>query len=134
MGIFVHGRLIACGQIDQLGRQLENEGNYSMDLRAEPVGQELYEKLSALSGVKRIEQDAGGLMRIESSRDIRRDAVSLVMETGSVLTELHQRGGDLDEIYHRYFEKAGENDERAGVGKTGGKLRSLFHKERASGQ
>ena len=134
VGIFVHGRLIACGRIEDLGRQLENEGNWSLDLQAEPNKKELYEKLSDLAGVKRIEQDATGLMRIESSRDIRRDATALVMETGCVLTQLHQRGGDLDEIYHRYFEKAGETDERAGGNKSGGKLRSLFHKKQASGQ
>ncbi len=129
VGIFVSGRLIACGQIEELGKQLENEGNYSLDLQAEPESRQLYEKLSQLDGVKRIEQDAAGLLRIESSRDIRREATALVMETGCVLTQLHQRGGDLDEIYHRYFEKAGESDERAGGRHKSGKLRSLFHKE-----
>ena len=134
VGIFVHGKLIACGRIEELGKQLENEGNYSLDLQAEPDKKELYEKLSNLAGVKRIEQDASGLIRIESDRDVRRDVTDLVMTNGCVLCQLHQRGGDLDEIYHKYFEKAGENDERAGGGKTGGKLRSLFHKQQASGQ
>ncbi len=134
VGIFVHGKLIACGRIEELGKQLENEGNYSLDLQAEPDKKELYERLSALEGVKRIEQDASGLIRIESDRDVRRDVTDLVMTSGCVLCQLHQRGGDLDEIYHKYFEKAGENDERAGGGKTGGKLRSLFHRQQASGQ
>jgi ABC-2 type transport system ATP-binding protein len=33
-------------------------------------------------------------------------------ENGYTILHLHQRGGDLDEIYRRYFEKAGQEDER----------------------
>lgn len=134
VGIFVGGKLIACGRIDELGRQLESEGIHSLDMQAEPESKPLYEKLSQLEGIKRIEQDASGLVHIESDRDIRRDVIELVTESGCVLTQFHQRGGDLDEIYHRYFEKAGENNERTVSGQRGGKFRALFHRERASGQ
>ena len=35
VGIFVKGRMIACGRIDELGQQLQNEGLYMVDFRAE---------------------------------------------------------------------------------------------------
>ena len=37
VGIFVKGRMIACGRIDELGQQLQNEGLFMVDFRAEKV-------------------------------------------------------------------------------------------------
>ena len=31
-------------------------------------------------------------------------------DAGYLLSELHERGGDLDEIYRKYFEKAGGDE------------------------
>ena len=39
------------------------------------------------------------------------------------LADLIERGGDLDEIYHKYFEKAGELDDTA-VRKKAGRKRA----------
>ena len=47
----------------------------------------------------------------QSDRDIRRAVTRLAAERDWIIQQLHQRGGDLDEIYRRYFEKAGENDD-----------------------
>ena len=41
-----------------------------------------------------------------------RKALSAFLGKGNyTILHLHQRGGDLDEIYRLYFEKAGQNDE-----------------------
>lgn len=113
VGIFVKGELIACGRIDELGRQLQNEGRYILDLQAEGPDRDLHDLLAGISGVRSITRDADGLMHIESDRDIRREVGLLLAERDYPLLQLRQRGGDLDEIYRRYFEKAGERHDSA---------------------
>ncbi len=113
VGIFVRGRLIACGPIGQLGRQLQSEGRYLLELRTDRPGT-LAEALNGLEGVRTAEQGAEeGLLRVESVRDIRRELTMLAAERGCVLLELRQRGGDLEEIYRNYFEKAGDSHDDA---------------------
>lgn len=108
VGIFVKGKLIACGRIDELGRQLQNEGLYILELAAEPNDEGLRKIASSIEGVSTIHTDADGLMQIESRRDIRRELTRRLVENSYDLRLLRQRGGDLDEIYRRFFEKAGE--------------------------
>ena len=111
VGIFVQGRLVACGDIAQLGRQLENEGLYTLNLRMEPMDKAAQTALEALEGVQSVTRTTEGSLQVESDRDIRRAVTRLAAERDWIIQQLHQRGGDLDEIYRRYFEKAGENDD-----------------------
>lgn len=115
VGIFVKGKLIACGRIDELGRQLQNEGLYTLDLRVDAPDKHLKSLIADIPGVRSVTQDADGLMHIESGRDIRKEVTALLVEQDATLLQLRQRGGDLDEIYRRYFEKAGEQHDSAGV-------------------
>ncbi len=68
------------------------------------------------------EKEEKGNFRVEADRDIRRELTAGLAENGYAILELHQKGGDLDEIYRRYFEKAGEQDEISG----GRKKRSII--------
>lgn len=111
VGIFVKGDLIACGRIEELGKKLENEGLYILEIQVEPAERRLYDLIGALPGVRTVTQTAEGLVQIESNRDIRQEITTLLVENQYTLLELRQRGGDLDEIYRRYFEKAGEQDD-----------------------
>ena len=113
VGIFVKGHLIACGKINELGQQLQNEGLYILDLQASPCNEQLETLLKKISSVRSVSRDADDMIHIESSRDIRSDLTELVAANGYTLLQLHQRGGDLEEIYRRYFEKAGEEHEVA---------------------
>ena len=110
VGIFVKGRLIACGTIGELGRQLENDGRFLLELQAEPMDEALRDTLAAIPGVKEI-QPAGDSWEIVSSRDVRPDVTRATAERGAAILSLRQRGGDLDEIYRQYFEKAGDHDD-----------------------
>lgn len=126
VGIFVKGKLIACGRIEELGRQLENEGRYLLTLQADPGGEKLKNAIASLESVRSVEEGAGGVLRIDSSADIRPQVTALLSEYGQTTLLLRQEGGDLDEIYHRFFEKAGEPDEHgSSQGKTG-KIRSFL--------
>ena len=191
VGIFVKGRMIACGRIDELGQQLQNEGLYMVDFRAEKMEDEQHasehravvepgtargtmnaaaetlasametaiaakdggiagngtrrtaesmrvdrddsasdrlrpddrtvdqsvsetEELKTLvrgiEGVRLVGVKEDGTLHVESGRDIRAELFRKLTDAGYLLSELHERGGDLDEIYRKYFEKAGGDE------------------------
>ncbi len=119
VGIFVQGKLIACGPISELGKQLQNEGLSILDVMAQPLTPELHDLIRAQKEVTSLTWDADGLMHIESRKDIHRQLMKLLLEKGYDVTLLRQRGGDLDEIYRRYFEKAGEQHDHIHVDENG---------------
>lgn len=114
VGIFVKGRMIACGRIDELGQQLQNEGLYMVDFRAEKNNEYETEELKTLvrgiEGVRLVGVKEDGTLHVESGRDIRAELFRKLTDAGYLLSELHERGGDLDEIYRKYFEKAGGDE------------------------
>ena len=147
VGIFVKGRMIACGRIDELGQQLQNEGLYMVDFRAEktvdgPMAtehraevetgtargvmnaaaetlasahetstiDELKSLVRGIEGVRLVGVKEDGTLHVESGRDIRAELFRKLTGAGYLLSELHERGGDLDEIYRKYFEKAGGDE------------------------
>ena len=162
VGIFVKGRMIACGRIDELGQQLQNEGLYMVDFRAEKTAngqraaahrtvsdayaerdtmkttaetlasatetvtsgksggaaedraasetEELKALVRGIAGVRLVGVKEDGTLHVESGRDIRAELFQKLTDAGYLLSELHERGGDLDEIYRKYFEKAGGDE------------------------
>lgn len=157
VGIFVKGRMIACGRIDELGQQLQNEGLYMVDFRAENTAngqraatrravpdayaergamnataetlasatetetagkdggaasetEELKSLVRGIAGVRLVGVKEDGTLHVESGRDIRAELFQKLTDAGYLLSELHERGGDLDEIYRKYFEKAGGDE------------------------
>lgn len=111
VGIFVNGSLIACGTISELGRRMEREGKYTLELSAEPDNAALLSLLSQLKGVNGTERE-GERILVHSREDIRRRVTLELTANGYTLLELRQKGGDLDEIYSRYFEKAEREQQR----------------------
>ena len=162
VGIFVKGRMIACERIDELGQQLQNEGLYMVDFRAEKSAngpmttehrtavetgteqgamnataetlasttetvtsgksggaaedraasetEELKSLVRGIAGVRLVGVKEDGTLHVESGRDIRAELFRKLTDAGYLLSELHERGGDLDEIYRKYFEKAGGDE------------------------
>ena len=162
VGIFVKGRMIAFGRIDELGQQLQNEGLYMVDFRAEKSAngpmttehrtavetgteqgamnataetlasttetvtsgksggaaedraasetEELKSLVRGIAGVRLVGVKEDGTLHVESGRDIRAELFRKLTDAGYLLSELHERGGDLDEIYRKYFEKAGGDE------------------------
>ncbi len=131
VGIFVAGKLIACGPIKELGRQLESEGSYILELSVEPDDGTLEKKLAELEGVSSVTRQEE-IIHVESTGDIRPRLMPLLLEGGYQLLHLHLRGGDLDEIYRRYFEKAGESGEHpTAERKRPGILEQLWKKQKS---
>lgn len=104
VGIFVEGRLVACGDMKELSRQIEKEGKYSLELQTEPDNAAVEQLLKRMAGVESVERE-GGLLVVRSHEDLRRRATLELAANGYTLLQLRQKGGDLDEIYSQYFAK-----------------------------
>ena len=104
VGIFVKGKLIACGPIETLGKQLEKEGHFVTEIQAEPMDERLPQLLESIETVKAVNREGQSLI-IDSTEDIRKEMVRRLVEQGYALLGLKQKGGELDEIYRQYFEQ-----------------------------
>ena len=112
VGIFVEGRLVACGAIDELGRQTQSGDSCTLELDASPDDKGLEELLRSLDGVQEMYREGTGWV-LHSAADLRPQVCQRLIGAGYVPQRLHQRGGDLDEIYHKYFEKAGDDHDQS---------------------
>lgn len=105
VGLFVDGKLIACGRIEELARQIQQEGHYALETAALPDDRGFLELLQGLGNVDQVERE-GEIYVVRSHSDTKRELLRKSLDAGYTLTHLRQRGNDLDEIYRRYFEKA----------------------------
>ena len=110
VGIFVEGQLVACGKIEDLGNQVQQENHYSMELQVEPCDDRLLGAIAGQDGVQSIEKE-GNMFIVQSAKDMRKALSAFLGKGNYTILHLHQRGGDLDEIYRLYFERAGQIDE-----------------------
>lgn len=111
VGIFVDGSLIASGTLAELEEQIRKDGTYLLELNVHPCDDKLLGMLYQQEGIEKIAKE-GTTFLITSREDIRSQITKFLGEHNYTILHLHQRGGDLDEIYRRYFEKAGQSDER----------------------
>lgn len=110
VGIFVEGSLIACGTLPELEEAIRKETGYLLEVEVHPCDDQLLGMLYQQKGLTRIEKE-GEKFIISSTEDIRSALTQFLGEHNYTVYHLHQRGGDLDEIYRQYFERAGQNDE-----------------------
>jgi ABC-2 type transport system ATP-binding protein len=106
VGIFVEGKLVASGHIESLGKQVLSDGIMAIEFAAYPDNEELVELIKSIQGVKEVKREKG-MFLINSSEDIRSILSSQAVRKGYSLSHLRLRGGDLDDIYRRYFSKEG---------------------------
>lgn len=110
VGIFVEGSLIACGTLPELEKRIQEDGTYLLEVDVEPCDDQVLGMLATQPGILDIRKEGRRFM-ISSKKDIRPQLTRFLGEHDYTVMHLHQRGGDLDEIYRRYFEKAGQKDE-----------------------
>ena len=90
VGIFVDGSLIACGTIAELGKKMEREGKYTLELSAEPDNEALPRLLSNIEGVDGVERE-GDTILVHSRMDIRRRVTMELTANGYTLLGLRQK-------------------------------------------
>ena len=110
VGIYVEGSLMACGTLAELEAQIQKNGTYLLEVDVEPCDDQILGMLANQDGILGIAKEGRRFM-ITSKKDIRPQLTKFLGEHDYTVMHLHQRGGDLDEIYRRYFEKAGQSDE-----------------------
>jgi ABC-2 type transport system ATP-binding protein len=119
VGLFVKGRLIACGDIAALSQALDGEGSVTVELETAEWSAELEESLRHLEGVTDL--DIGELRRNEAGEytrtvnvgcayDITPTIARQAVLSGAELLQFRRKRYGLDDIYHRYFE-GGDNRE-----------------------
>jgi ABC-2 type transport system ATP-binding protein len=117
VGIFVRGNLVACGRIDELGRQVSEGADMELEVMAFPETKEMESAFKAIEGVVSITKEKD-MYVIRSKTDVRDALVNAVTARSASLHYLKARGGDLDEIYRRYFAKEGGADNGKDSGKN----------------
>ena len=99
IGIFVAGRLRACGTVDELATGIDDRWSFSVgvsDLDEPDVA------LRSIPGVRSVER-AERRWLVHADRDLRPEIHDAVLHAGGRFTHLSREGADLDAIYHRYF-------------------------------
>lgn len=109
VGIFVKGNLVAHGTLEELGEQIGGDGINTLELAVYPENRRFQELLGELEGVLEVNKQSD-LYVIRSAYDIRRKLSRMLTENGYTIMHMRTSGSDLDEIYRKYFEKAGESD------------------------
>ncbi len=105
VGIFVKGSLIACGDISSLRRDLGDE-SLSFEFAASPDNEDLEKLLLSVPDVSGVTRDQGFYI-VKARKDVRGRIAEQAVNKGYSLLHLKQHGGDLDDIYRRYFIKEG---------------------------
>lgn len=118
VGLFVQGRLIACGDIRTLSKQLDADGNVYVEVGAKGWTEELARNISSIQGVRDIrypqqgddEIERGVTATVVCERDLTAQIAEAVIQKDAELVYIRRKEYGLDDIYHRYFEKGVSHD------------------------
>lgn len=104
VGIFVKGKLLALGNMEQLVRQLFSESSYIVQTKTDSVDENLLEHIEQLDGLNRIKRVSTDELECHCTKDISAQIAETIVRSGYNLYSIRRKNFGLDEIYHRYFE------------------------------
>lgn len=114
VGLFVQGKLIACGDIQSLSNQLNDEGSINIEVGTAVWTEALQASIAQIEGVLDIYRnpdDKGNeeydLATIVCDRDLTSQIAETIIRSHANLVYLRRKDYGLDDIYHRYFERKG---------------------------
>ncbi len=99
IGVFVKGKLVASGTIDELAADLDDRWVFAVGVTGLPDAERMLAAVPGVASVVRRE----GRWTLTATRDVREDVQRMVFERRATLTHLARQGADLDAIYHRWF-------------------------------
>jgi ABC-2 type transport system ATP-binding protein len=106
IGIFVKGKLVALGGIEELGVQLASNGRGRVvEIGAEPLSEDLIGALKAVKGVKKVER-AQKMLLVSADKELRPELAQAVGAAGARLLHLRLQTVGLEQIYFRYFKES----------------------------
>lgn len=107
VGIFVKGKLLVEGSIDNLAKELLNRDGHSTRIQLQAgtvLSEELKNKLAALDGVNTWAMEADTI-QVQTEREQTAALVRFLVGQGLDIVGVQQRRYALDEIYEKYFEQ-----------------------------
>ena len=106
VGIFVGGKLLVDGNLDQLSRNLFAEENYVVDITLKEPGATPWNLEPALLQLEAVQKIAvnGNSIEIACSQNVTPDIVRFFVNENFDITGVQQKEYGLDEIYQKYFE------------------------------
>ena len=106
VGIFVAGRLIAQGRMEDLAARL-GSGPVTIEVGLADGGGSAEQALRGVAGVERVERDGRdpSLWIVTATSDVRERVARALVGAGLGVRHLRRQGDDLDDIYRRYFER-----------------------------
>ena len=125
VGLFVDGRLMACGTVEELAEQTREGTPFLTEIQVEPGDEAFAGFLKEQEGVYSVGRE-GGRYIVGSDRDVGNALARTALEHGYQLVSLRPCGNDLDDIYRRYFEKAGHEDGNS----SGSKIKRFISRNR----
>ena len=109
VGLFVAGRPRARGTGGGRAAQTREDDRYLTELQVTSGDERLVEILKNVEGVLSVGRQ-GGRYIVGSRQEMGSALAQAALSSGYTLVSLRPCGNDLDEIYRRYFEKAGHED------------------------
>ncbi|WP_027136600.1 ABC transporter ATP-binding protein [Gaetbulibacter saemankumensis] len=106
VGIFVKGKLLAQGNIEQLSEQLFSQTSHQVSITLnEPISltQKDEEELMQLASVENIAKE-GNQLHINCNKILTPDIVRFMVEKNYNIFGVHQKTYGLEDIYQKYFE------------------------------
>ncbi len=100
IGIFVSGRMVATGTIDELAGRLDDRVILEVDAAGPPDA--VLRTLEAIDGVRSITR-TDDHWRIAAAADLRTAIADRLHDAGCSVTHLRRASAELDAIYRRYF-------------------------------
>lgn len=105
IGIFVKGRMVASGTVDDLAAQ--HGGRLIIEVGVASDA-DLAAELEGIPDVVQVERD-GDRWLVGAQRDVRREIADRLSDAGLTIVHLHRRTEELGAIYRRYFTKEGSD-------------------------
>ena len=108
--IISRGKIVGDGPVDRLIAQAEG----AVEIAVEVAGTGVAEALGKLAGVRQVTPAAGGAdgrvaltLTADGSTDLRPEIFGLAKSRGWTLYELHQRPGNLEDLFHQLTREPG---------------------------
>jgi ABC-2 type transport system ATP-binding protein len=106
VGIFVEGRMVAQGPMDELAERL-SAGSIVLEVGAGEAGdgEDAATIIRSVSGVESVEPEGRdpGMWVVTATTDVRSDIAGALQRAGIPVWHLRRRGQELDDLYRRYF-------------------------------
>ncbi|THE14871.1 ABC transporter ATP-binding protein [Bacillus timonensis] len=104
VGIFVDGKLLAHGNLEELIQQLLLEDTFVIKVIASSIHERVLNELKMLADVNKVEVLNENSLEIYCKKDMTASISRTIIHSGAFLYHISKKDFGLDEIYHRYFE------------------------------